>query len=41
MVIMSIAERLKKQTSQVHALSAEKEDISAKLEVWHLQCVFT
>jgi cell division protein FtsB len=33
MVIMSVAEKLKKQTAQVHALSAEKEDLNARLEV--------
>jgi hypothetical protein len=33
MVIMSVAEKLKKQTAQVHLLSAEKEDLNARLEV--------
>jgi hypothetical protein len=36
MVIMSVAEKLKKQTAQVHALSAEKEDLNARLEVRQL-----
>jgi hypothetical protein len=34
--IMSLAERLKKQTAQVYALTAEKEDIVAQKEVIHL-----
>mmetsp|Transcript_76171 Transcript_76171/g.149438 ORF Transcript_76171/g.149438 Transcript_76171/m.149438 type:complete len:534 (+) Transcript_76171:61-1662(+) len=32
MVIMSVAEKLKKQTAKVNALSAEKEDLTARLE---------
>ena len=30
---MSVAERLKKQTAQALALTAEKEDLTARLEV--------
>ena len=33
MVIMSIAERSKKQTQQISALAAEKEDLGARLQV--------